>query len=626
MASGVNVKMGVSGISQFKNDMKTAQTAVKTLDQQLALNEKQFKATGDAEAYMQQKTELLQTKLAEQKTIIANAEKALADMTAKGVDRASDSFQKMQQQLIKAKADLLDTEAAMDDIGTAGEEAANGADAMNQQLKRIGDGVNWQNVTSGLKEITGGLENVAKRAITAAKRVASVMMGGGAWADDLMTEAAAWEIDPETLYRMQWTSTIIDTEVDTILNARKKLTAAMGKESSKETMGAFAALGIDPTMRHGDIEGVFWEAGRALMGMEDKVNRNEYAMALFGKSFEDLIPLFSAGEEEYNRVMETWSWVGDENLENLGNMDDKVHELEQSVEALKLKLISEFAEPFSQLLETINGKLGEFSAWLESDEGKAAVNNVVMTVQQALEWIADPENMNTVINTVKGIAIGWAAIKLTGGALQMLQLVNGLTGLIGGGGALGSLFSGLGTSLANVVLPVSLAAITCGPLLTRLIRGETEEERRANETAQSVNEVGNQMGAGGGSKPSWNTALKGVWGLLTGGTTGHEPDIAGEKLAAAEERNNRWRQNVNALERMQAAADDLTQVNKGTTRSTSEMTQAASDLKGLPAATASAVRSELNGMAIYMDGAAVARVLTPAIGGGMGVALKAVIK
>lgn len=625
MASGVNVKMGVSGISQFKNDMKTAQTAVKTLDQQLALNEKQFKATGDAEAYMQQKTELLQTKLAEQKTIIANAEKALADMTAKGVDRASDSFQKMQQQLIKAKADLLDTEAAMDDIGTAGEEAADGADAMNQQLKRIGDGVSWQNVTDGLNRITSGLEGVAKKAITAAKRVAGVMLGGGAWADELQSEAAAWEMKPEDLYRMQQTSRIIDTDVDTILNARKKLTAAMGKESSKETMGAFAALGIDPNTRHGDIEGVFWEAGRALMGMEDKVNRNEYAMQLFGKSFEDLIPLFSAGEEEYKRVMGSWEWIGDENLENLGKMDDAYQKLEADVEAVKLKLISEFAEPFSNLLTTIDEKLAEFSAWLESDEGKAAVNNVVMTVQQALEWIANPENMNTVIDTVKGIAIGWAAIKLTGGALQMLQLVNGLTGLIGGGGALGSLFSGLGTSLANVVLPVSLAAITCGPLLTRLIRGETEEERRANETAQSVNEVGNQMGTGG-SKPSWNTALKGVWGLLTGGTTGHEPDIAGEKLAAAEERNNRWRQNVNALERMQAAADDLTQVNQGTTRSTSEMTQAANDLKGLPAATASAVRSELNGMAIYMDGAAVARVLTPAIGGGMGVALKAVIK
>lgn len=623
MASGVNVKMGVSGISQFKNDMKTAQTAVKTLDQQLALNEKQFKATGDAEAYMQQKTELLQTKLAEQKTIIANAEKALADMTSKGVDRASDSFQKMQQQLIKAKADLLDTEAAMDDIGTAGEEAADGADAMNQQLKRIGEGVSWQNVTSGLKEITGGLENVAKRAITAAKRVAGVMLGGGAWADDLMTEAAAWEMKPEDLYRMQQTSRIIDTDVDTILNARKKLTAAMGKESSKETMGAFAALGIDPNTRHGDIEGVFWEAGRALMGMKDKVNRNEYAMQLFGKSFEDLIPLFSAGEEEYNRVMDSWNWIGDENLENLGKMDDAYQELEADVEALRLKLISEFAEPFSQLLTTIDTKLGEFSAWLESEEGKAAVNNIVMTVQQALEWIANPENIGKVIKAVELIIGGWAALKLMGGAATIMEFIAGLKGI--GAGAAASAASAGATAGSAWAGAFASAAMKAAPFLAFLYTLLNPASSAGDDLDSLWDANGNPTQAGKDAGITWRKDED-----ETANLPYQHPAVVGSwedfKLNQAEERNNRWRQNVNALERMQAAAEDLSQVNEGTTKSTSEMTQAASDLKGLPAATASAVRSELSGMAIYMDGAAVGQVLTPRIGGAMGATLKAVIK
>ena len=47
MAGGVNVKMGVSGVAQFKQAMKQAQTSVKTLDAELKLNEKQFQATGD---------------------------------------------------------------------------------------------------------------------------------------------------------------------------------------------------------------------------------------------------------------------------------------------------------------------------------------------------------------------------------------------------------------------------------------------------------------------------------------------------------------------------------------------------------------------------------------------------
>ena len=45
--SGVNVKMGVSGVSQFRADIKKTQDSLKTLDESLKLNEKQFKQTGD---------------------------------------------------------------------------------------------------------------------------------------------------------------------------------------------------------------------------------------------------------------------------------------------------------------------------------------------------------------------------------------------------------------------------------------------------------------------------------------------------------------------------------------------------------------------------------------------------
>ena len=89
MANGVNVKMGVSGVSQFKQNITTAQRSLKTMDAQLALVEKQFKATGDSEQYMQEKSQLLKAKLEEQKAVIEQSEKALAQMNANGVDKAS---------------------------------------------------------------------------------------------------------------------------------------------------------------------------------------------------------------------------------------------------------------------------------------------------------------------------------------------------------------------------------------------------------------------------------------------------------------------------------------------------------------------------------------------------------
>ena len=80
MASGVNVKMGVSGVSQFKQDINAVKQSLKTMDAQLSLTEKEFKETGDAEKYLQDKATELNAKLQMQKSILSNAEKALANM------------------------------------------------------------------------------------------------------------------------------------------------------------------------------------------------------------------------------------------------------------------------------------------------------------------------------------------------------------------------------------------------------------------------------------------------------------------------------------------------------------------------------------------------------------------
>jgi phage-related tail protein len=78
--SGVNIKIGVSGIADFKRDINSAKQQIKTMDADLALVEKQFRATGDAEAYMQQKTDLLKGKLEAQKSVLEKAESALKAM------------------------------------------------------------------------------------------------------------------------------------------------------------------------------------------------------------------------------------------------------------------------------------------------------------------------------------------------------------------------------------------------------------------------------------------------------------------------------------------------------------------------------------------------------------------
>lgn len=461
MATGVNVKMGVSGVQQFKQGMKESQQAVKTLDQALKLNEQQLKSTGDAELYLQNKTQILQDQIEKQTQVVKQSEAALNAMRKNGVSETSTAFQQMQANVYKASSDLMRMRTELENVGESGADAAEDTRDLTANLKDIGRGVSWENVTNGIEKITGSLEAAAKAAFRMGRAIVSATLEGGQWADELQTTADQWEIDPEQLYRMRQTANLIDTDAETIFQARKKLTAAMGKEGNKETMGAFAALGIDPNTRHGDIESVFWEAGEALMGMEDKVDRNEYAMRLFGRSFEDLIPLFKTGREAYEETMDSWTWIGDEQFENLKKVDDARQTLSTEWDALKLQFEATMADVMAPVMETLTGLLKEFNTYLQSDAGQEMMKSLGDTISELFEDLTkiDPE---TVINGIKdaldgvksalnwiktnkqgikkaieAIALAWGAMKLGGLALNIGKIVSGFKqlGWIGGGGA-----------------------------------------------------------------------------------------------------------------------------------------------------------------------------------------------
>jgi len=456
MATGVNVKMGVSGVSKFKQDINAVKQSVKTMDQALALNEKQFKATGDAEEYMATKSELLEARLAAQKSVISNAEKALKQMTDQGVDKASRAFQEMQRTLLQAKGELIDTEQSMRDIAEDGEDAANGVSSMNTQLKNIGKQVSFETVKSGIEGITGAMEKAAKWAWKLGEALVRNVLGAGSYADELKTTADQTGIDVVTLQRMRKTALLIDTDADTIISARDKLEKSMGKTSSQETMGAFAALGIDPSDHN--VEDTFWAAGEALLNMTDSVEQETYAQQIFGKSWKELLPLFKTGREEYESTMKSWNVLTKEQVENLGKMDDSYQTMSAEWETFKMSMLETLSGPMTQIMDTITNLLQELNKYLSSEEGQAMMQelgdamteffaglkdvdfkDVVEKVKGALDgikgafdWIV--ENKDSIVTAIGALAVAFTGLKLAGLAVSLGQLVSGFKNMFGLGG------------------------------------------------------------------------------------------------------------------------------------------------------------------------------------------------
>ena len=665
MATGVNVKMGVSGISQFKQNMKAAQTSVTTLDQALKLNEKQFKQTGDAEEYMKSKTELLKVKLEEHKAVIANAEKALKQMASQGVDKSSAAFQRMQQQLLRAKGDLIDTETELGNVGNAGEEAANSVDGMNTQLKSIGKQVSFETIKTGLHDITSLMEKAAKTAFNLGRQIVNATLGAGQWADSLGEESAQWsellgiEITPEKLYRMEQTSRLIDTGTDTILQSYKKLITATGKNRDEDTMGAFAALGIDPDQWQDDIEGLFWKTGEGLLALPNVVEKNKYAMKLFGRSWEELAPLFRAGREEYEETMRTWSWVGDEQFQNLTAMDDQYQQMESEWQAFQRQFEAALAPTLTKSMEILTGLFRQFNEYLATPEGKQmleAMGNALTGLVEDLanidpesvvgglkavfdkliegfEWLADPENRSKVTGFIEAFGKAFATLK----GLEVITTVAKLLGALGGltGGA--DLGTTVGSSLGRTALKALVKTVPwlagASVLLENAFKPQGnddlwDENGNPTDLAKSMGINVNQSensGQGmvaatvfhGKFSQGQYELLQSYWDKYRTGTATNEDWAALQKAFGYGSGGGMWDRFTElaaGMYKLDRTMEDLPETlfaDPAGRSGTSEMTAAANNMKGLPAEIALAVENGMSRVKIYIDGYTAGQVLTP---------------
>ena len=497
MASDVKINVGVSGVAQFKQGMKESQAAVKNLEQQLKLNEAQLKATGNEELYLQNKTALLTKQIEEQKSVVAKADQALQSMKRNGVEQSSVAFQNMQQQVYKASTQLMEMQAELNGVGESGQEAADNVSSMNYQLNNISRNVSFENVVNGIGKITDAMEEAARVAVQLGKKIVQAMLSGGQWADDLQTTADQWEMSPEQVYRMQQTANLIDTDAETIFQARQKLIKAMGSESDKGAMGAFAALGISNlTGSDQNIEDVFWKAGQGLMQMEDKVARNEYAMKLYGRSWTDLIPIFKAGRETYEETMASWTWIGDDQFENLTKLNDEEQKLTTEWENFQHQFEAALAPAMTEIMKTLEGLLKEFNTYLSSPEGQemlgklgeavsslfsdlttidpeqvvSGIVDLFNRIKEGFEWVID--HKDDVVTALKVIAGGFAILKLGELAANIGQIVTGLGGLMGGkGGQAASSAAASGTAASGVSGGIGAVAGKLGTAATAVLLG-----------------------------------------------------------------------------------------------------------------------------------------------------------
>ena len=469
--AGVNVKMGVD-VSQFKQGISEAASSVKTLDAQLKLNEKQLKANGDAELYMSNKSQLLNKQLEAQRSVVSGLQKSLNEMEANGVNPSSEAYQKLERSLANAAGKMMDIQAELNGLSSSEQKAGDGAQQVAQNLSSINKKVSFDAVIKGIDSITSGLENAAKKALHLGQSIFDSLMDSAKWADDTKTMAQMYEIPLDTYLRMEaLVATGMDTSVDSIIGSMSKLKKNVGS-GSKTTMDALKELGLAFTEYGGktaegverlvteDAEEMFWEAGKAIMAMTDAFDKEAAAQAIFGRSWRELIPLFTEfqDKESFNAALEAMNVNSEDAVNDLADLNDAMGDLQHNFDVLKNEVMAGLAPALKDAANALSGLLQNVMEYLKTPEGKKALQDMSDAVSGLFEDLGkiDPakvvEGFSSVFNTIIGglqwmvenkgtlegilvaIVTAWGAAKLTGGALQVLQLVNGIKGL---GGAKG---------------------------------------------------------------------------------------------------------------------------------------------------------------------------------------------
>ena len=486
----VNVKLGVD-LSQFTSGIREGQSIMKGLNAEMKAAEAEFKATGNAEQLLTTKTKTLNSQIQIQKGIADQAAQALKAMTDAGIKPTDAAYQKLYATMMNATASMNNAQAELNGLSGSAQGTAASADKLSTSLQNIGKKISIDQVISGIDRITDGLERAAKKAAQLGEDIWNSIMDSAKWADDTMTQAAMFGIDVDTYQKMQkLVASGLDTTVESMLKSQQKFNKNVG-EGSKEFIATMKELGLVVTEYGGktaegfdrmiteDSLDLFFRAGQAIMNLGDEFEKESAAQKLFGKSWRELVPLFTDYKtvEEYTAALEQQRTVDDELVQAGAELNDKIGELKSNFETLKNDVLLSMAPALTDAANALNGLLTSVLDYLDTPEGKQALEDMGKAVSglfddlgkispdkvvegfckvfgdivNGVQWIAN--NWGSVVSAMEGILIGWGALKLTGGALEIAKLINGISSLTGGGAAEAGAAAGAswGSAFANAV-------------------------------------------------------------------------------------------------------------------------------------------------------------------------------
>lgn len=274
---------------------------------------------------------------------------------------------------------------------------------------------------AALQSISDKSGQVAQKTKAMSTAAAGVIVGLGATAyksaqaaDEINTLAKQTGLSTEQIQKYQYAAELIDVDLDTITKSHAKLTKNMATaaKGTGDAAVAFKALGVSITNADGSLRNnkeVFNETIDALGRIENETQRDAYAMAIFGKSAQDLNPLILGGSQALEQLGEDAENAGlilsQDTLNAANEFNDAIDTLKAKTGGSFAKIGAELATLLTPLLEKAAGALEKVVNWLTNLSPTAQ-----MVILIVLALVAAISPIASIISAVTGAVAAFNAV------------------------------------------------------------------------------------------------------------------------------------------------------------------------------------------------------------------------
>ena len=564
-AKEIKQRIVLEGEKQYNAAIKEAQRNLRTLKSELKAETAELGRNATEQQKAETRAKSLKQQIAEQEKIVKTLREALEQAKEQYGDNA-EVVARWEQRLNESRATLASMKNDLDGVGAGMRGVKNDAAMGTVAAKSFADSISriseaGQSVSDGIEGIFRGMVDTVRSAISEVWAEMTDLAGrANGWVD----LAGFWNTDAKTI--QTWSHAVqgahdsfedLNNAVTRInMGDQKKIAAATGVSGENYEDKWKYAMAVMDAMANMDYEEKLAAAGEVfgekratkvldLLNDWDTIRENVNRFDDMGMT-EEQIEEMSSLAEKIDTLKETWAafvdsfeatHMGKLTLDLVGNaqriLDDLIKYLDSGSDEDLAKLeedITAFFDRIKVALENAAAKLDDAGKTLqESDNGIVKLIGKAMSdLAAALEWISKEENMNLVVKGFETLAAFWLVgqgAKLIGSIagfvadLRVIQGFNvaGTAGSAVSGMAGGGLGGSIVAALSKVVLPVSLAAILCYPVLEKLIHGDnrTPEEQAVHDQNEKAQEIGQEL-IDAGAKPTEMTSREKMEYMMTG--------------------------------------------------------------------------------------------------------------